>query len=161
MCWKLCEEGEETVTRGPGVSQDVLVRPAFGESYIMFELLHKILVRSNFGKEQATSFGESCLWFLTLSTLLLLRTISWMIQLRESPLLRWWTSNGRIIPFLLRLWSRSPHWIVFSPPVKIKFSIRQRKRLKGETADEGKRWDRRIRRNVCTCRKILAESCHR
>ena len=116
MCWKLCEEGEETVTRGPGVSQDVLVRPAFGESYIMFLLLHNILVRSNFGKEQATSFGESCLWFLTLSTLLLLRTISWMIQLRESPLLRWWTSNGRIIPFLLRLWSRSSHWIVFSPP---------------------------------------------
>ena len=51
MWWKLCEEGEETVTRGPGVSQDVLVRPAFGESYIMFELLHNILVRSNFGKE--------------------------------------------------------------------------------------------------------------
>ena len=64
------------MTRGPGVSQDVLVRPAFGESYIMFLLLHNILVRSNFGKEQATSFGESCLWFLTLSTLLLLRTIS-------------------------------------------------------------------------------------
>ena len=126
MCWKLCEEGEETVTRGPGVSQDVLVRPAFGESYIMFELLHKILVRSNFGKEQATSFGESCLWFLTLSTLLLLRTISWMIQLRESPLLRWWTSNGRIIPFLLRLWSRSSHWIVFSPPPLKSQSVKER-----------------------------------
>ena len=84
MCWKLCEEGEETVTRGPGVSQDVLVRPAFGESYIMFVLLHKIPVRSNFGKEQR--FGESCLWFQPLPTLLLLRTTSWMIQLRESPL---------------------------------------------------------------------------
>ena len=39
------------MTRGPGVSQDVLVRPAFGESYIMFVLLHNIQVRSNFGKE--------------------------------------------------------------------------------------------------------------
>ena len=62
------------MTRGPGVSQDVLVRLAFGESYIMFELLHKIQVRSNFGKEQR--FGESCLWFQALPTLLLLRTTS-------------------------------------------------------------------------------------
>ena len=61
------------MTRGPGVSQDVLVRPAFGESYIMFLLLHKSLVRSNFGKEQR--FGESWLWFQPLPTLLLLRTI--------------------------------------------------------------------------------------
>ena len=64
------------MTRGPGVSQDVLVRPAFGESYIMFVLLHKILERSNFGKEQTASFGESCLWFQPLPTLLLLRTTS-------------------------------------------------------------------------------------
>ena len=56
MCWKLCEEGEETVTRGPGVSQDVLVRPAFGESYIMFGLLHKILEIHNFGTIQLLEY---------------------------------------------------------------------------------------------------------